>query len=191
MKGRWEPGEETIAKFKSEWYGMDEEEAELKYNYALKIVKGRWEPGEKSIAKSATFSYAYALNVLKGRFQKGEKEIMEDATLSYLYAFNVVGERWKAGEKRILGSARAGDNWKILEDYLYDLCGGEAPKEIEDIIMESTEDCYKYARHCLRGQLPERLHNKMVMLSFSDDCDEWVKKYCSTKKYMKSKKKAS
>jgi hypothetical protein len=45
---------------------------------------------------------------------------------------------------------------------------------------------YLYAKDVFKGRLPDELHNKMVMLSFSEP-DEFVNKYCGAKKYMVNK----
>ena len=152
------------------------------------VIKGRWEMGEERIAENSWCSVCYAMNVLGGRFKKGEKEISSRPEESYQYAFHIIGGRWRSGERELVRSACTYDRWENFSDYIKDCCGGTAPEEIEDEIMTSTAYMFNYAKKCLKGRLPDRMHAKMVMLSFSDQADHWVKKYCSTKKFMIERK---
>lgn len=52
----------------------------------------------------------------------------------------------------------------------------------ENTIMKETKAMLIYAKGAIKGQLPEAMHNKMIMQSFTDD--PHAKKYGSTKKFM-------
>ena len=67
IKGRWERGENLIAK-----------SAEYSYLYALNVIKGRFKKGEKVISNYPLYSYLYAIDVIKERFPEGEKSVSKD-----------------------------------------------------------------------------------------------------------------
>lgn len=170
---RWEPGEAAISK-----------DADYSYRYARDLIEGRWEPGEEIISKDANYSYEYALHIVKGRWEPGEKAISGDAHYSMKYA-ELLGHRFVLGEESI--SKSGADALK----YARSIVRGRWEAG-EEAIGESPELMYLYAKDVFKGRLPDALHNKMVMLSYSDQADEFVTKYCKAKKYMiKSRKRAS
>ena len=113
---------------------------------------------------------------MKDRFELGERAISESAEYSLSYAQDVLKGRFPLGEEAISKDGRA--------SYDYAVTIGERFVPGEEAISEDTELMYLYAKDVCGGRLPDELHNKMVMLSFSDSGDEWVKKYTKAKKYM-------
>ena len=59
----------------------------------------------------------------------------------------------------------------------------EGWEEYERDIIDDPHDCYEYARCIIKGRLPEHMHTAMVMHSFSQPDNKWVKKYLGAKKY--------
>lgn len=135
---------------------------------------------EPMISKDFKTSYKYALDILKSRFTLGEKSIGKNAYKSFNYAleFNC---RIPEGEEsiskieeisfkygKLMGKLNLWSSWKEQE------------------ISRSSVWMYQYAKDYKKGPLPEKLHNKMYMLSLSSK-DKWAKKYVSTKKYQLKK----
>lgn len=160
-------------------------DAESSYDYA-RSKNRRWEPGERVISEDPHYSCQYAIWIVKGRFELGEDKISEDAGCSLEYAREIVGGRWDKGEAAISKEA------ECSYEYALDIVEGRW-EQGEEAISSSPMFMYLYAKDVIGGRLPDPLHNKMVMLNYSDDADEWVKKYCKAKKYMvrRRKKKVS
>ena len=60
----------------------------------------------------------------------------------------------------------------------------------EDDLAKSPVWMYQYAKDHLGGRLPDCLHNRMQLMSFSDmSGNKWLKKYLGAKKYVLKKKK--
>jgi hypothetical protein len=174
-EGEWKPGERAILKGK-DW---------VSYYYARAMGR-RWEPGEKKIlaGKDPGTCLDYAEEVIKGRWPEAEKLILKDAHSCLKYAEEVIKGRWPEAEKVILKNA-------ILEDD--DLCFAYALnvvrgrwEEYERAIIDDPYCCYQYARGIIKGRLPEHMHTAMVMHSFSEPDNKWVKKYLGAKKYNKA-----
>jgi len=49
--------------------------------------------------------------------------------------------------------------------------------EIEDIIMITPNTAYHYARHVIKGKLPDKMHNMMLLHAIKDPNNFWVKDY--------------
>lgn len=174
---RWEQGEDIIST-----------SPQYSYMYAHTVLCGRFELGEAAIARSAEYSFDYALQVIRGRWEPGEEAVSKHAGFSYRYAVEVLGHyehhrspRFPLGEEAISKEAQ------YSYEYARDVIQGRWEPG-EEAISECTEVMYDYAKDVCKGRLPDHLHNKMVMLSYSEP-DEFVSKYCGAKKYMIKRRK--
>jgi hypothetical protein len=142
--------------------------------YAFYCVGRRWKQAEAVIAKDAESAFGYALN-LRGPFPEAEKTIARDANLAYRYAKYILQERFPLGEKSIAKDPESAAR------YASTILKGRW-KQAEKAIMGDTKAMLIYAKGAIKGQLPEAMHNAMVMQSFTED--PHAKKYGSTKKFM-------
>jgi ATP:corrinoid adenosyltransferase len=137
---------------------------------------------ELMIARSAEWSYRYSYDFVKGPWEPGEDAISKSTEYSYHYAHEVIKGRWEPGEDAISKSA-----WNSYY-YARDVIEGRWEKG-EAAMMEIPEVMYEYAKNVIKGQLPDAMHNKMVILgSFARSANKWVRDYCQAKKYMTKKK---
>jgi len=165
---RWEPGEKIIST-----------SAEHSFKYADDVLCGRFEVGEPAISKDDEYALRYAKEIIKGRWEMGEPAIASDPETAAEYASEILDGRFPLGEAAISTDAES--------SYVYACTIRERFLLGEEAISQSTEYMYHYAKDVCEGQLPDELHNKMVMLSFSEP-DEWVRKYTCRKKYMVKKR---
>lgn len=169
-EGEWKPGERAILKGK-DWVSF----------YYARAMGRRWEPGEKKIlaGKDPSTCLDYAEEVINGRWIEGEKIIKTDPQAAYHYAKDVVKGRWIEAEKVILKD----DDLCFV--YALNVVLGRW-EEYERVIIDDPYRCYQYARGVINGRLPEHMHTAMVMHSFSQPDNKWVKKYLGAKKYNKA-----
>ena len=142
--------------------------------YAFYCIGRRWKQAEAVIAKDAESAFGYALN-LRGPFPEAEKTIARDASLAYRYAKYILQERFPLGERSIAKDPESAAR------YASTILKGRW-KQAEKAIMGDTKAMLIYAKGAIKGQLPEAMHNAMVMQSFTED--PHAKKYGSTKKFM-------
>lgn len=135
---------------------------------------------EMLISKNPKIAYKYAVDVLESRFKLGEKAIGTNAYKSFNYAleFNC---RIKEGEDSISKIEEIAFKYGKLMKKL-DLWNSWTEQEVS----RSSVWMYQYAKDYRKGPLPEKLHNKMYMLSFSN-IDKWSRKYVGSKKYQLKK----
>lgn len=193
VKGRWKEGEECIAADVEAWekyltfLRKVDKKALLEACksrdvfamwYAEEVAKGEWKPGEKAILEGKDWCSYYYARCMGRRWEPGEKKILKckDPSTCFDYADCVIKGRWPEAEKIIL------KNLKIAMDYAVDVVEGRWP-EAEEVFIKDPEFCYEYARRVIEGRLPDPMHQAMVMHSFSDPGNVWVKKYLKTKKY--------
>jgi hypothetical protein len=86
-------------------------------------------------------------------------------------------------QKLLLGAA-PGDAMAALARYVSEVRNGKWRAAEKYFLKHPAEESfsyalYCYARHALKGELPEPLHSKMMLVSFSDPKDVWVKSYLS------------
>ena len=168
-KDKWKHGERAILEGK-DW---------VSYYYARAMGR-RWEPGEKKIlaGKDPRTCLDYAEEVIKGRWPEAEKVLLKDADSCFEYAKEVIKGRWPEAEKVLLKDK---DKSPCLAYAVYVVHGRW--EEYERAIIDDPHDCYEYARCIIKGRLPEHMHTAMVMHSFSQPDNKWVKKYLGAKKY--------
>ena len=94
------------------------------------------------------------------------------------YASVITKARWPEAEKVLLKDK---DKSPCLAYAVYVVHGRW--EEYERAIIDDPHDCYEYARCIIKGRLPEHMHTAMVMHSFSQPDNKWVKKYLGAKKY--------
>lgn len=159
------------------WLNLPDNSSEA-YDY-VKLV-GPAKSVENLIAKDTHSAYRYAMDILKGRFPEGEEAIGKDAIKSLNYA-DMAKCRVVSGEDLIAKMENLSFQYgKIMKKY--DLWGSWS----EDEVAKSPVWMYQYAKDHTKGPLPDSLHNKMHLLSFSEiECDKWLKKYLGAKKYKK------
>ena len=82
----WPAGEPAIA-----------QNAELSYNYALRILRGPFPAGEPAIAQDYWYALEYAMHVLEGPFPAGEPAILRSDNNPdvYVYARYVLYPAWR------------------------------------------------------------------------------------------------
>ena len=61
--------------------------------------------------------------------------------------------------------------------YFKEVEGLKRAPELEDIIMNNTTHCFCYARDVIRGKLPDKMHNKMLLYAMEDPSNYDVKSY--------------
>jgi len=49
--------------------------------------------------------------------------------------------------------------------------------EAEDVIMTDPSPCFYYAEYVIKGKLPEKMHNMMILHAIKDPNDYYVKNY--------------
>lgn len=166
-KGEWKPGEKALLKGK-DWCVF----------YYARAMGRRWLEGEKVVVagKDPQTCFEYARDVAGGRWLEGEKFILKDPKLCVDYAEDCIQGRWLEGEKTILKDPH------MCHSYAKDVVKGRW-EDGEKTIIKHPELCYFYAKDVIKGRLPDSMHQAMVMYSFSDPGNPWVKKYLSAKKY--------
>jgi len=195
IKGRWKAAEHLIAMDAGEWHEYlnflqrkDNKSllAACKSRdvfamwYAENIAKGEWKPGEKAILEGLDWTAFYYARAMGRRWELAEKKILagKDPATCFDYANEVIKDRWPEAEKFIV------KNLDFALRYAIHFFGGRW-EEYEKAIINDPERCYRYAKDAIKGRLPEHMHQAMVMHSFSNPQDKWVKKYLGTKKYNK------
>jgi hypothetical protein len=147
--------------------------------YCNEILKDRWPEAEEALLKfgSSENICDYSLIVIKDRWAEAENKILKDVEAAYRYAVKVMQERWPEAEKVII-------EYEIKELYSSKTFWGESVslryceelikekwKEAEDIFEKNSELLLGYAQ-IIETKLPEKLHNKMLCYSLSDDESE-------------------
>lgn len=152
---------------------------------ALEYVKlvGPSKSAEGILASDTYSSYKYAMEILKGVFPEGEEAIGKDALKSVNYAA-MSKNRIIPGENLIAEcEGLSFDYGKIMKKH------GLWGSWTEDEVARSPVWMYQYAKDHMKGRLPDSLHNKMHLMSFSEsDSNKWMKKYLGAKKYVLKKK---
>jgi len=57
------------------------------------------------------------------------------------------------------------------------LDAGKRLPELEHIIMTCSYESYRYARYVIKGELPNKMHNTMLLYAIEDPNNIWVKSY--------------
>ncbi len=143
-------------------------------SYAFYCVGRRWKEAEAVIATDASASYQYAFNI-RGPLPEAEKAIARDAECAYLYATRILKAPFPLGERSIAKDPESAAR------YASTILKGRW-KQAEKAIIGDTKAMLIYAKGAVKGQLPEAMHNAMIMQSFTDD--PHAKKYGSTRKFM-------
>jgi len=55
--------------------------------------------------------------------------------------------------------------------------GKRLPEELEDIIMNDSCFSYRYAVNIIKGKLPDKMHNMMILYAIKDPDDFWAQEY--------------
>lgn len=193
VKGRWKEAEEIIAEDVEAWdkylYFLRRTDkkalvAACKSRdvfamwYAESVAKGEWKPGEKAILEGKDWCSYYYAKAMGRRWEPGEQKILKvkDPATCFDYAKNVIQGRWLEAERVIVKDK------EFAMQYAVSIVKGRW-EDGEDVIIKDPELCYLYAKDVIRGRLPDKMHNAMVMYSFSDPSNKWVKKYLGAKKY--------
>jgi CRISPR/Cas system CSM-associated protein Csm2 small subunit len=190
IKGRWPELETILIKYKN----LDQI-----YEYASRIIEKSWPEAEPILAESSQFAYDYANHVLEDRFEIAEEKIAK-STYGLSYAMDVLRKRWPEAEKYTIENLSKVDFHDVLH-YASEMIGGRW-LELEDAIIHNSNLCIRYVE-TIRKRWPEfekrmlslkspqkilryihyvpkigeELHNKMIMLSFSDENKERVNQY--------------
>lgn len=152
--------------------------------YASNVVKGRWFEAESEIMKTPVLALQYARGVLQGRWGDAEDQILSEYDASKTYHKELVGGRWGGFEEKIakyLGGKRVWpvcwlNRMSVLRDYMKQVrCRVESFEEVLGVV--NRPGClYIYALG-IGGRLPGVLHNKMMMMSYSDKGGSWARRY--------------
>lgn len=137
-----------------------------------RIVGCRVEEYEHLIAQDSEASFSYSCEI-DNPFPAGEQLIAKDPTLSIRYA-DAHGMRMITAEDKISENDVAAEDYgKIMNSFsLWDTWQ-------EDEVTRSPVWIYMYSR---KIKVPESIHNAMVMFSFRDATNKWVRKYFGKKK---------
>lgn len=119
-----------------------------------------------------TRAYVYARET--GRpSPKWESALSQNGETSYFYALRVLRGRFKMGEAAI----SAEPTWAVK--YARFVVRGRFQMAEANIAMR-PESCYEYFRHVMRGKrLPEEMHRAMLLKSFEQPEDPFIKRYLS------------
>lgn len=179
IKGLWPEAEDVIAT-----------DANASYHYAIKVVNGRWEKGEAIISTDANFATMYAKNVLRAPFPLGEAAIATNCSTAFDYARCVLNSRFILGEPAIAKTETEQGVLEWVKRY-YDLFMNN-PSSWSSWTTDQLKVCpcwmYMYAKDCLKGRLPDVLHNHMTAFGMTLKDDYYVKKYFKAKRYQKKVK---
>jgi hypothetical protein len=162
------------------WIDMPENPIEA-FEYVKKV--GPSKSVEHLLAADTSTAYRYSMDILENRFPEGEEAIGRDAVRSVNYA-DMAKCRIVSGESAI---AESEDLAFLYGKFMkkHDLWGSWS----ESDVARSPVWMYQYAKDYVKGRLPDSLHNKMTLMSFSEsDSNKWMKKYLGAKKYFLKKK---
>lgn len=60
------------------------------------------------------------------------------------------------------------------------LKGSRLPPKLEELFATDPESAYKYAKHIIKGRLPDFVHNALIINSFEkNEMKQYVAKYLS------------
>ena len=65
-------------------------------------------------------------------------------------------------------------SWKAWREAYFT---GKRLPELEDIIMNDSCFSYRYAVNVIKGKLPDKMHNMMILYAIKDPEDDWAKQY--------------
>lgn len=138
-----------------------------------RIVRQAIPKYEHIIARDSDISFSYSCEI-DNPFPAGERLIAQDPPLSIKYA-DVHGIRLPEAEDRISENDLTAEEYgKVMNSFcLWDSWG-------ERELTRSPVWMYLYSEQ--KGRLSESLHSAMVMFSFKDANNKWIKKYFKNKK---------
>lgn len=150
------------------------------YRYWFTIAKRPSPELEKAILSDQTqWIPDYAANCLNGRWAEGEKLILSEKQEHTLleYQGKVIKGRWKEMEF-ILWKKKKFAHWSFentAQMYFHNC--GKRDEDLEATLLQKgkSRHLYWYARECVKGRLPQELHNKMILLSFEKS--KFARKY--------------
>lgn len=127
---------------------------------------------EHLIAQDSNASFSYSCEI-DDPFPAGEGLIAKDLSLSIRYA-DAHGIRMMEAEDKISENEAAAEEYgEVMNSFrLWDTWK-------EEEVTRSPAWVYMYSR---KRKVPESIHNAMVMFSFRDAGNKWVKKYFGKKK---------
>jgi hypothetical protein len=122
-----------------------------------------------------TRTYVYVRE--KGRpSPKLEGVISQNGEASYFYALRVLRGRFKMGEDSISKSP----TWAVK--YARFIIQKRFPEAEKDISMD-PKCSYEYFKHVMKGKkLPEKMHRNMLLMSFAQPENPFIKQYLSEMK---------
>ena len=104
---------------------------------------------------------------------KMEGVISQSGEASYFYALRILHGRFRRGEASISQSPV----WSVK--YARFIMRKRF-REAEHSISRDPKCCYEYFRHVMgRKRLPEEMHRKMLLMSFEQPENPFIKKYLS------------
>jgi len=190
IKSRWPELELVLLKSKN---------AARIYKYATRIIKNSWPEAEEILAENPEYANYYAQNILNSRFELAEENIAKSG-YGLEYAMLVLKTRWPEAEKYTVENFQGNFLLDACE-YAKEIMGGKWP-ELESAIINNSNLCMTYVSHIRQrwpefekrmlslrspqkiiqylqfvSKIGEDLHNKMVMLSFSEKHKEKVNYY--------------
>ena len=112
--------------------------------------------------------YVYSRNIIKGRWTEAEDIIMTDLYASYYYAKYVI--KGKPYQMTYLQGFFL-SYFRTLKIKMKDI------DLVEDHIMQNPLFTLEYARIIIKGKLPDRMHNMMILHAIEDPDNTWVKDY--------------
>ena len=173
IRGRWPEAEAALLA------GAEGDEANDYgiLRYVDFVVKGRWTEAEPRIIRMVGGPAVwYARYILNRRWTEAEPFIQTEAMPACNYAIDVIRGRWPEAEDSIAADDEAAEEYlvKILRHNWNEDAAGVCPLW-----------AYAYAKFVVRGKLPGKLHQKMVLWSWQDEFREnrFVKRYVNGKEY--------
>jgi len=163
--------------------------------YAQTFIQGRWPECEPRVVDSGNTAaiLRYAIDVLNSRWREAEQVFLIKSSPSEMciYAKDVLKGRWPEAEEYIVSLGYKKSRLGVCvaayyqEAYARTVLPGNWD---EDVASKCTCWMYYYAKDVIKGQLPEELHNRMIMEWWQNKADPWCKKYFAAEKYKRVRK---
>lgn len=177
---------ECLVKYSRECSNLLEEPllSRLKWNSSAlvtyaKNTRGRTDIPQHlidSLAGSSRLLLDMAQNYFRDRLPEHLERTISEPAVCMEYCPFFKGERLPSYLEEVLSK-----NAELLVKYAKEVVRGRLPEHIEESLMGNHVMASRYAFEVIRGfapvRLPEALHNMMMMMSYSNPDDPYIKRY--------------
>jgi hypothetical protein len=153
--------------------------------YALQAMGGKWRRLEREVVSGRSdlsVGVDYAMRIRKSAWRGVERQLAVSPPSVFtpiwiaMYACFARRKRWPAGEKALLSHPVTDGVLDAIIMYMFGVVGGRWRKA-EPLLADSPRHLLEYADKVLKGRLPDRLHNTMVLRSFETPDDAHIREY--------------